>query len=544
MHPVLACLQTTVAKHVTDQVLRENLANGLFDRVATTTIDPRNYSEAISYSKDNAVISLLKKCSGLLSDEADLHQKAVETFYSCERVNAQTNARLSRFIRNGPFEAADMRVIHFIDEWRKEIARVLGPLPRSLGPRFSNGATYHDRGRLTTLPDKLTSVPGATRACVDLFYAFPNAWTELIYRERRPRFEEVRGNRFTSVPKDSFKNRGICVEPLANVVLQLDIGHHMKKRLLKVGIDLEHGQQLHRDLAQLASLSGELATVDLSNASDTVSKNLVKLLLPSLWYDVLSTLRSPYTFIEGKWVLLEKFSSMGNGFTFELETLIFHTLCTTLGVESKVYGDDIIIPTGSYDGVVAALKFFGFEPNLKKSFKDGPFRESCGGDFFNGWPTRGPYMKKLPEEPQDWIGLHNALVRFEENAPNIFDDLRRLCIESVPLPIQKCIGPPELGDICFHLDEMEIKYRLPKFRKKWQRSFHLLPHVRTYKPVSGSIQWKHWSPSVRLVSALAGGDPHRVVPRDYITGYVLGWTHVAGIDGILPSINQPAPRSR
>lgn len=528
MHPVLTCLQTTVAPCVGHPVLRELLEKGDFVGAATFQIDPAFYPGHRTFSVDNSVVTLLKKCAGLIRED-DLHQKAVEVFYACERKNASTNARLDKFIDNkGPFEPSDEPVIAFIERWRKIVARVLGTLPRTLEPRFSGGSTYHDKGRLTTLPDKLTSVPGATREAIELFYAFPNAWTRMIDQDRRQRFELTRGNRFTSVPKDSFKNRGICIEPLANVCLQLDVGKVIRRKLLARGIDLEENQQLHRDLAQLGSLSGDLATIDLSNASDTVCLKLVKLVLPDLWYDLLFSLRSPFTQVDGKWVKLEKFSSMGNGFTFELETLLYFTLCEALGAPSKVYGDDIVVYTEDYESVTNALKFFGFEPNTNKSFNTGPFRESCGGDFFRGHPVRGPYMKKLPEAPQDWIALHNALARYEEYGGDHFSGLRALCLESVPLAIRKCVGPVILGDVCFHLEEVKTSYRLPRWNKPWERPFHKLPHVRIYRSVAKTLPWSHWTPQVHLVSALAGADPHRVQPRDSISGYTLAWACVTG----------------
>jgi hypothetical protein len=89
---------------------------------------------------------------------------------------------------------------------------------------------------------------------------------------------------------------------------------------------------------------------------------------------------------------------MGNGYTFELETLIFVLLsicaCDEVGVSSKdvsVYGDDIIIPVEAYDVLKEVLETCGFTINEDKSYHEGPFRESCGEDYFRGINVR-PFL--------------------------------------------------------------------------------------------------------------------------------------------------------
>ena len=167
---------------------------------------------------------------------------------------------------------------------------------------------------------------------------------------------------------------------------------------------MRHAKLRHMRLARLAS-AGRLscATIDLSNASDTVAYQLVKLVLPPDWFELLISLRAPFTDMDGKRVRLEKFSSMGNGFTFALETLLFWTLCDTVSNGEaqvlRVFGDDIIVDTAHAKACVKALEFFGFTPNAKKTFLEGPFRESCGGDYFNGVSVRAVYVKNLPDEP-------------------------------------------------------------------------------------------------------------------------------------------------
>lgn len=74
-----------------------------------------------------------------------------------------------------------------------------------------------------------------------------------------------------------------------------------------------------------------------------------------------------------------------------------------------VFGDDIICHVKVSDDVVRVLRLLNAEVNLSKSFFKGPFRESCGGDYFLGQNIRGVYAKSLATA-QDRVSLLNRLV--------------------------------------------------------------------------------------------------------------------------------------
>jgi hypothetical protein len=61
--------------------------------------------------------------------------------------------------------------------------------------------------------------------------------------------------------------------------------------------------------------------------------------------------------------------------------------------------------------VLRLLALLGMKVNAEKSFFEGPFRESCGADYFNGFPVRGVYCKKL-STLQDRVSLVNRLNRW------------------------------------------------------------------------------------------------------------------------------------
>jgi hypothetical protein len=66
------------------------------------------------------------------------------------------------------------------------------------------------------------------------------------------------------------------------------------------------------------------------------------------------------------------------------------SVCRTL----TVYGDDIIVESRYFQGVLKDLTTLGFLPNVDKSFSDSYFRESCGGDYYLGTPVRPVYFRQ------------------------------------------------------------------------------------------------------------------------------------------------------
>jgi len=222
------------------------------------------------------------------------------------------------------------------------------------------------------------------------------------------------------VPKSWKTYRSIVVEPVLNGLYQLALGDHMTKRLAQAGVDLRD-QSLNQRRAMQGSLRGDLATLDLSSASDSIAIEVVAALLPLDLYLTLARGRSGHVVdrVIGR-ITLQKFSSMGNGYTFPLESLIFYALCHAALVEDRqgvssdewvsVYGDDIIVPTENVDFVVEVLTHFGFSVNGSKSFSSGPFRESCGADYFRGFDIR-PYYQKTWVSARTLFSLHNFYVR-------------------------------------------------------------------------------------------------------------------------------------
>ena len=529
---------TPMAKSVKTLVL-----DGEWLKLQQLKIFPADYQDSESYFWDACVVDLLRKAQ--IDTTHDKRGAAVKTFWDCEALNAKTNARLSRHLEEKLLleEPSACAIQDFITEWRKDLDRLLGALPLTLYPRFGKGATYADRGMLITIPDKMSVLPLLTADAWWLKLLWSDtAWCRALMASR-PSFSEpgfCRGNRYTTVPKTGLTDRGICIEPSLNISYQLDVGRILKTRLKRIGIDLLQGQHTHRVLAAAASVAGHLATIDMSNASDTLCRVLPKLVLPPAWFELLDSLRSKFTEIDGSWVRLEKFSSMGNGFTFELETAVFATMARTIvrlngGDPDKVrcYGDDLIVPSEHSKDVLSALAYFGFIPNKTKTFVEGPFRESCGGDYWLGKPVRAHFIEELPDEPQKWISLANGIRRMAFGDPSNRDrwpTLRRAWMRALdPLPtnIRRLRGPVHLGDLVIHdtPNHWEVVWDFGDEhpRSKVAKPYYgPRPMIRVYEPVPVVLQWNNWTPEVQLAAALCGLPGSGVTPRGGISGYRFG----------------------
>lgn len=219
---------------------------------------------------------------------------------------------------------------------------------------------------------------------------------------------EERPVKVTLVPKTLKTPRIIAIEPTCMQYMQQAISEALVKSLERS--DLLGGmigftdQTPNQDLARLGSLDGSLATLDLSEASDRVSNQHVRLMLrhhPHLAEGV-DACRSRKADVPGHGVIrLAKFASMGSALCFPIEAMVFLTV-VFLGLEHharrrftrsdiksfhgrvRVYGDDIIVPVDCMSTVVRYLELFGLKVNASKSFGTGKFRESCGKEYYDG----------------------------------------------------------------------------------------------------------------------------------------------------------------
>lgn len=360
---------------------------------------------------------LTKYCDESLTPAATRRKAAVDKWLECERVNASTNERLAA--RDPGFNILPrVSASSFLRFARRLTREILGPLRSEvvLG-EFSGGAST-SRKRTESHP-ALKYVGKAD--CTE-----PTLLFLPLLKRLAPMLGEygalddpkvVEGAVLFTVPKKTDIDRCACKEPDVNMFLQKGVGNHIRRRLRRFGINL-NDQSINRKLALEGSRTNALATIDLSSASDTITIECVRSLLPPMWFEYLNDIRSQTVIVEGVNYRTEMFSSMGNGFTFELESLIFFVLMRTTayfeGVSGviSVYGDDIIIPSRMYGLATYVLHHFGFGVNMSKSFHDGPFRESCGGHYLNGEDVTPFYLKRVPTRLTDVIRVANQFRRW------------------------------------------------------------------------------------------------------------------------------------
>lgn len=260
-------------------------------------------------------------------------------------------------------------------------------------------------------------------------------------------------NSITFVPKDALKERTIAIEPVLSLFLQLGVDGLIRSSLKGYGVDLDKGQLKNQQLARRGSVDGEFSTIDMKAASDTLSLELCHYMLPPVWYNYLMALRSPQgVFADGGDVITyNKISSMGNGFTFALESLVFtamiygvskHYLGEYKHHHFAVYGDDLIVRTEIAGILVYYLKKIGFTVNHDKSFFSGPIRESCGTDWFKGHLIRPVFLSDPIVNLMDLFSIRNRIKRKMWMQWGIRDSKAvSLCDSWVPDKLLSLVGP-------------------------------------------------------------------------------------------------------
>jgi hypothetical protein len=250
----------------------------------------------------------------------------------------------------------------------------------------------------------------------------------------RTRLKLSRTNRIEFVPKNWKTHRTIACEPEGNLPLQLAFDTYAKRKLKRFGIDLRD-QSANQRGALTGSLTNRICTVDFASASDTISYSAVRLVFPDMWFKYLDDIRSPeYRGATGRGTY-EKFSSMGNGSTFCIETLIFAAACHAVGAKNfLVYGDDVLIDREHYDAFERLTGFLGFSINNDKTFIDGPFRESCGKDYFDGIEVTPIFIRSVNKRKATLCHLVNTLGSLTFPGSELLGYLKQL-VKTCRLPL-------------------------------------------------------------------------------------------------------------
>jgi len=352
--------------------------------------------------------------------------------------------------------------------------------------------------------DKL-SADGYLLSSLKERYTFVDLDEGLFEFQLLSKVNEVVHNKIVFVPKTALVHRTIAVEPLLNGYLQKGIDKVMRRSLRSVGVDLTD-QSPNQDAAYEGSLGGEdpYCTIDLSSASDSMCIELVKSLLPREWFRLLDDARAPAYDLNGEIHRYHKFVSMGNGFCFPLESLLFAAACSVFTVDFRVYGDDIVVRRSHAEGVLKLLYAMGFRHNPRKTFLEGNFRESCGADWYGGVNVR-------PLTLDYNLGSTRALVKFCNLVSgnrkwfsflgSVWEDIAHKVLVDYPL-LRPFTGKRIDGALTVPLDEFHAR---TNFGKDVAIQGPVWYEV-CYEPVQdGSLRAAERYSTVLMMAALRGG---------------------------------------
>jgi hypothetical protein len=425
---------------------------------------------------ERQVCALLKKYPFTKSDlNSNPREEAINSLLAAEEKCRLTNERI----------AADQAASVFpswVPRCRAIISDILGTLSPELimkiisSGKHGPGSTASSRGNRVTEYYKYLDIPYTVTDSARL-YAFAAIssdpkWIDYLESTGRrkelppsgsPQYQkelmllkdvvdEVANDKITFVPKTCKTDRPIAVGASLNIFLQLGVKAHMEKRLKMWGVDLTD-QTKNQRFALLGSKfnrnhddtpnTNQFSTIDLASASDTISVELVKCLLPGDWFAFLDDLRHKSGTLEGKTIHYQKFCAMGNGFTFPLESLLFYSICKSAIEEAgfpctpndiSIYGDDIIVREKTVPHVLRALQYSGFSVNTEKSFVEGPFKESCGCDYFQGINVRPYYLKRAIRTYRDIYHVCNRIseIILSRSYNTCLDTLYEQVLSSMP----------------------------------------------------------------------------------------------------------------
>jgi hypothetical protein len=384
---------------------------------------------------------------------------ALAGYIECERSVRETD----RSLTSESLDAFDRLGTLLFGEFLSRVDREVhdgSVLPRHGPGTTAEGLKGNRKWNLREWTERLEMIFPASE------YLFPSRsnWREAQRVDTREPGRE-RPVRVTTVPKTLKAPRIIAIEPacmqyMQQAVLGVMVDKLRMDKVLNELMGLED-QTPNQRLACRGSLDGSLATLDLSEASDRVSNQLVRRLLkryPWLTSAVDAT-RSRKADVPGYGVIrLAKFASMGSALCFPFEAMVFLT-CVFVGIETghkrrltrssikeylgrvRVYGDDIIVPTDMVAPVVSSLETFGARVNLSKSFWTGKFRESCGKEYYAGTDVSIVRVRHpLPAQRADV----QALVSCVALRNNFYSSLMWHTARHLEAHIERFIKPPRV----------------------------------------------------------------------------------------------------
>jgi hypothetical protein len=234
----------------------------------------------------------------------------------------------------------------------------------------------------------------------------------------------------------------------------------------------------------------------LSSASDLISTELIKFLVEDQeWLQALFITRTGLVDMGDRIIPLQKFSAMGNGYTWELQSAVFYSMIRAcneyLGVDDHVcsiFGDDIICHKDVAPTLIYFLAACGLKINTKKSYTSGYFRESCGKHYYKGLDVSPFYLRKPLKANSDIVVLHNRIFAWATEfgyKDASFKDLLQYLRSVVTCKV--LYVPKGYGDGAFHACRSDLPFKLKTHVEKSRNKPNIGGFIVDYYHVAKSV---------------------------------------------------------
>lgn len=416
---------------------------------------PQQYADWQKYYAACQVEHLFKKLP-IPGMDLSLREAAFGTLLADEHRNRRTNQKF-RILGNRMWNSGEVRFEHknalyerLMRRMQRIIASILGASPDfsaiaakcDFGPGSCVGAggdnthPYAKFDRITCSEAAMAPFSSAVWEHHQFRALFLQQKREIVcvdpdyFREEISRWvTRADYNKIDFVPKNVRTHRTTASEPIGNAWVQRGIGEEIADLLRKARPWINHRDQTRNQrLAKRASLLDNpvpLATIDLKSSSQSFATEMVRtaFALAPGWFDIMNRTRSAHWRCKldpgGNETLhgtYELFVSMGNGFCFPLQMVIYSAAIEACYAEFGrrartygVFGDDLIVEQRVALLLIEWLKFLGVRTNTDKTFVFGPFRESCGADFWDGVNVRPYVLDQLPNTDRQLVKVANGI---------------------------------------------------------------------------------------------------------------------------------------
>jgi len=468
------------------------------------------YKYEVAYTEDQEQIVVDKFVK--TEDDIRLNQPVMQEIATLVSEHCATQRRPLRDLPQG---STRRTVVEVAREAKILLAKLFAFFdPKDIYPRHGPGAVatkqqLWEKFQWTNVSAKITS-----------YYAFDEFFCSSMGAvcDRYSGFAEITDMdlpaRVILVPKDSRGPRLISCEPVDYQWVQQGLGAAISRLVEGHDLTRDHISFTDQSRNQIGALygseTGRYATLDLNEASDRVSVDLVRLLFPEHVYTYLMACRSSSTVLpNGRTLPLNKFAPMGSCLCFPVLSLVVWAVLSAGAPDAYtrdrilVFGDDVIVTAAYAADAIEHLESFGLKINRDKSCTSGLFRESCGMDAFQGVKVTPIRLRTVwsstrsPDVYTSWISYANSF--YDKRYFAVYD-----CIVD---ELVRCYGQIPGEDLQLQVPCLrETPLHARPIRRRWQPDFQQVQYyVYTVKsPVLDKVI-DGWSMLLRYFSERANG---------------------------------------